>query len=108
MIPAPRSFQSSSPCPRCARYLGYVREIAQTWLDWTKLAPRVQQYQALISNDVAADTHKLYSNEAFAVNVTEDVTCRGFGEGALGLKNFADQRRAYLLDQIPRVQNPSR
>ena len=42
------------------RYLSYVREIAQKHMDWKTLGPRVQQYQALIAEDVKADTRKLY------------------------------------------------
>jgi hypothetical protein len=45
------------------RYLGYVRDIAEGWIDWNKLAPLVQQYQALIADDVKADTRKLDSYE---------------------------------------------
>jgi len=82
-----------------ARYLGYVREIASTWLDWSKLGPLAQRYHSLIAAEVKADTRKLVSTEDFARNLTEDPTGgRGPG-GRISLKNFADQRRAFLLKQ---------
>ncbi len=83
-----------------ARYLGYVREIAETWLDWKNLGPRVQQYQALIADAVKADTRKLSSFEAFEKGVAGDsVSGTGSGPGQVNsLKSFADQRRAYLLN----------
>ena len=81
------------------RYLGYVRAIAETWLDWNKLGPLAQQYQALIAEDVKTDTHKLYATDAFSKGVTEDNEEQGFRgpRRSLSLKSFADQRRAYLL-----------
>jgi spore coat protein CotH len=66
------------------RYLQYVREIATTWLDWATLEPLVRQYQALIADDVRADTKRLESFEAFQ-------------DGVGRLKVFADRRRAFLL-----------
>jgi len=80
-----------------ARYLANVHDMAQKWLDWNKLGPLAEQYQALIAADVAKDTHKLYSAESFKAGVMQDVTWKGFGDGTIGLKQFADQRRAYLL-----------
>jgi hypothetical protein len=66
------------------RYLGYVRDIAQRWMDWDYLGPHVEQYRALIAEEVAGDTRKLYSTEQFE-------------RGVEGLRAFLDQRRAYLL-----------
>jgi hypothetical protein len=68
------------------RYLSYVRDIAERWLDWKTLEPLVTKYQALIAADVKADNRKLFSTEAF----TSDVA---------GLKSFADRRRTFLLAQ---------
>ena len=81
------------------RYLGYVRDIADKWLDWSKLGPLAQQYQALIGEDVAKDTRKLDSTEAFMKGMTEDVATDGPGGRSIGLKNFAEQRRSYLLNR---------
>ena len=70
-----------------ARYLAYVRDIADTWLDWKTLGPIAHKYHALIAADVKADTRKLYSIEEFQTGL----------EGPGGIKSFADRRRAYLL-----------
>jgi hypothetical protein len=77
------------------RYLKHVGDIAEKWLDWNRLGPIVEKYRALIAEDVARDTRKLDSTEAFTAGIS----------GATGeqappantLKGFADQRRAYLL-----------
>jgi hypothetical protein len=66
------------------RYLAYVREIAERWLDWPTLEPLVAQYQALIAADLKADTRKL--------DTAED-----FHTGIAGLRRFVEQRRAFLL-----------
>lgn len=67
-----------------AKYLSYVREIATRWLDWNTLGPIAERYAALIRADVAADTKKVISTEAFESSLA-------------GLKTFADGRRAHLL-----------
>ena len=84
-----------------ARYLGYVRDIADKWLDWKTLGPIAEKYHALIADDIKADTRKLDSTEDFEKSLTENIPGRGFGPGGGGtisLKNFADQRRAFLLN----------
>ena len=70
------------------RYLATVRDIAQKWLDWQTLEPRVRQYQALIADAVKSDTRKLYSFEAFHDEVAGSDR---------SLKGFVDRRRTYLL-----------
>jgi hypothetical protein len=82
-----------------ARYLAYVREIADKWLDWENLGPMVQKYQALIAAEVAADTRKLEVTEAFFSGATNEVMkLEGFrGSPTISLKSFAEQRRAFLL-----------
>jgi hypothetical protein len=76
-----------------ARYLGYVRDIADRWLDWRTLEPMVRRYQALIADSVKADTKKLYSFEAFQSNV-------GSGDGSL--RSFVERRRAFLRENVRR------
>ena len=82
-----------------AHYLGYVREIAERWLDWKKIGPLAEQYQSLIAADVKTDTHKLDSFEAFTKGVKEDTEEEGFRgpRQRISLKSFVEQRRAYLL-----------
>lgn len=83
------------------RYLGYVRDIADKWLDWSKLGPIARQYQSLIADDVRDDTRKLDSINDFLRGVDDDIPGSGRpgpgGRGTIGLRNFAEQRRAYLL-----------
>ena len=71
-----------------ARYLAYVRDIAERWLDWRTLGPLATRYRAVIAADVRTDTKKLYTTEAFET-------------GENGVKAFADRRRAFLLGQKP-------
>jgi len=82
-----------------ARYLAHVRTLAEEWLDWKRLGPLATQYQALIADEVKADTRKLSSFEAFQRGVSDDVEQEGFRgpERMLSLKNFAEQRRTFLL-----------
>lgn len=92
------------------RYLAYIGDIAEKWLDWDRLGPLAQQCHDLIAADVRADTHKLDSTEAFEKGLLEDTRGEGFGpfgRGHIGLKNFADQRRAYLLNH-PAVKSATR
>ncbi len=99
-----------------ARYLGYVRQMAEEWLDWKKVGPLAEKYQALIADDVKKDTHKLESFEAFTAGVTAASAAapeanyepgpRGPGgppRAVISLKSFVEQRRAYLLN-LPEVK----
>ena len=83
-----------------ARYLGYVRDIAEKWLDWSRLGPIATQYQALIADEVKSDTRKLDSFEAFRQSLGSEAAQAGNSRGPGGagsIKRFAEQRRAYLL-----------
>jgi hypothetical protein len=71
-----------------ARYLSYVRDIAVRWLDWNKLEPMLKGYQALIAEDVKADTRKLYSAEAFSTALMGSEQ---------SLQSFIQKRREFLL-----------
>jgi spore coat protein CotH len=66
------------------RYLEYVRDIADRWMDWNTLSPIVAGYQRLIEADVKADGRKLYGFEGF---------------NPASLQRFFDQRRTFLLQQ---------
>ena len=70
------------------RYMAYVRDIAERWLDWQKLGPLAKRYQAVIADEVKLDTRKLYSTEAFETGLES-------GEGSL--RRFVEQRREFLL-----------
>ena len=87
--------RSPLPCGSRTRYLRYMADIADKWLDWARLGPRVERYQKLIAEDVARDTRKLDTTEAFTTGVYGQP-----GEAspaATTIKGFADQRRAALL-----------
>ena len=81
------------------KYLGYVRSIATEWLDWKKVGPIAERYQALIADDVKSDTRKLDSFEGFQRGLTENsVDSNGRGpRPSIGIRDFVEQRRAYLL-----------
>jgi hypothetical protein len=77
------------------RYLAYMGDIAENWLDWSKLGPLVERYQELIADDVARDSRKLDTTEAFTTGVygpSADAT-----PVATTIKGFVELRRAALL-----------
>jgi spore coat protein CotH len=67
------------------RYLGYVKDIAERWLDPEAMAPVLDGYRARIAEDVRTDTRKLYATEAFET-------------GYADLLRFMGERRTYLLE----------
>lgn len=90
-----------------ARYLGYVKQMAEEWLDWDKLGPLAAQLQTVIAEDVKKDTRKLYPFEAFTAGVDGAPVAPagggfrgpgGPGGAGMSLKSFAEQRRAFLLN----------
>ncbi len=87
-----------------ARYLAHVRTIAEDSLDWAKLGPVVAGYRRLIGKEIEADTRKLSSHAAFEA-LTADAPEAGEAprRGAMALRVFAEQRRAFLLSH-PEVQ----
>ena len=69
------------------RYLGYVRDIARTWLDWDLVGPLAAEYQSLIAADMKTDTRKLDAYEAFEAGVSS-------------LRTFMNRRRETLLQGV--------
>jgi hypothetical protein len=81
-----------------AKYLSYVKDMGDKWLAWEKLGPIAQQYHDLISKEVAADNRKLESTTAFENSLRNSKGgAPARGRESITLKDFADQRRAYLL-----------
>jgi hypothetical protein len=78
------------------RYLAYVGDIAEKWLDWNRLGPLVAKYQALIAPDVERDTRKHDTMDGFVngIHGPPDATTP---PPATTIRGFADQRRAALL-----------
>ncbi len=75
-----------------AKYLAYVRQLAQQSLDWQRLGVVVAQYRALIQDDVQQDTRRTDSPESFMRAVADD---------GGSLRTFIEQRREYLLSYRP-------
>jgi spore coat protein CotH len=77
-----------------AKYLGYVRQIAQKDLDWANLGPKIVRNRAVIEADVKRDTKKMSTFEDFDLG-----TANNPGEGAsvMPFRTVADGRRTYLL-----------
>jgi hypothetical protein len=94
------------------RYLGYVRDVAENWLDWERIEPMLAGYRSLIADVVAADSHKLYSTSEFELGFAGGSDARasssyGFGgPPGLTLKAFVDQRQAFLLDWLDTNAGP--
>lgn len=84
-----------------ARYLGYVRDIAEKWLDWNKLGPVAESYQQMIADELKADTRKDSSYEAFIAGISGETAQAPGGPAGMrrsgSLKSFVEQRRAFLL-----------
>jgi len=76
-----------------ARYLTYVRAIAEKWFDWKRLGPLAERYQALIDAEVKSDTRKLDAYEDFAADHPRT-------HGAF--RSYVERRRAYLLAYSPK------
>jgi hypothetical protein len=74
------------------RYLQYVGDIAERWLDWNRLGPLVERYRTLIDADVARDTRKLTTTALFRGAVGADSSA-----APSTLRGFAAARRAALL-----------
>jgi hypothetical protein len=76
------------------RYLAYIGDIAEKWLDWSRLGPMVDGYYKLIADDVARDTRKHDSEEAFHQGIF------GIPDSSAvptTIKGFAELRRAAIL-----------
>jgi len=93
-----------------ARYMGYLRDIAEKWLRWEKIGPLAEKYQGLIAEDVMTDERKLYSNNAFRNGLTQDGSGGGWGpisSPSISIKSFVEKRRAYLLS-YPEIQQTTK
>ncbi len=77
------------------KYLGYVRDIATKWLDWNAIVPTVSAAHALIADEVRRDTRKLYDTPGFETAIAATSN---------SLKDFFDERRAYLLSATSVLQ----
>ena len=86
------------------RYVEILRQIAQEDLDWNNLGPIVSQLRESLADQVRLDSRKLSRTEDFFSATSETDATQApeprAGRGAVGgnsLKQFAQQRREYLL-----------
>jgi hypothetical protein len=84
------------------RYLGYIRDINNKWMNWERFGALAMKFQALIADDVKHDEHKLYTTDAFNSSLTVDVGGGGgmFGPTGTSLKTFVEQRHAFLASAV--------
>ena len=78
-----------------ASYLTYVREIAERSFDWEHVGPVIARHRKLIESEVAADTRKLDTLEAFQQMTSDDTSD---AVGGRSLRSFFEQRREFLLN----------
>lgn len=103
------------------QYLNYVREIADKYLNWEWLGPRVETYGNLIGPYLEKDTKKLTAYADFVASIAEEIpdrqanndaddqgkgdekagTPRGPGGPRMTLREFAEARRKFLLEYKP-------
>ncbi len=76
------------------RYLKYVYEVAEKGLNWQTLGPVVEGHRERGQEWVRIDSRKLSSNESYDGGTSLQTTNQG---REMSLKQFADQRRAYLM-----------
>ena len=77
-----------------ARYLAHVRTILDDWFEWEHLEPVIAGYRALIGDEIRKDVRKLYGTEDYEKGVLETVN----NGGVLGIKEFVDKRREFLVN----------
>ncbi|MCA8976276.1 MAG: CotH kinase family protein, partial [Planctomycetes bacterium] len=81
------------------RYKAHLKAVIDHTFNPTHLTPLVQQWHAMIYNDVVADTKKVYTTAAFQQNLNSPVTIQGGGPGNTtvpGLVPFIQGRYSYL------------
>lgn len=83
-----------------ARYLEYVRKVADEGLSWKNLGPVVAQYRELLTREVESETHTMMPLAAFAAAVADAPPQKGAGpmRPGVSLRTFADGRRDYILN----------
>lgn len=79
------------------RYKAHIRHIVDTTFNDAHLVPLVNQWHALIYNDVIADTKKIYTTAQFQQNLTTQLSVTQAGGGTIpGLLPFITARYNFL------------
>ncbi len=83
-----------------ARYLSYVREIADNWLNWQRLGPLAKAAQATITEDVKRETHNPTGYIRFVQDLDQDTAATNGrtrdSTVAPNLKTFIEERRVFI------------
>jgi hypothetical protein len=93
-----------------ARYLHYLRQIATQDLNWNQIRPLVERHRALLEREIAADTRKLDTLEAFEQALGLSASAAGGPQqdprvrGPMSIREFVEKRSAYLLS-LPAVRD---
>ena len=87
-----------------ARYRHHLKTITEEWITWDKIGPLVDEYAALIRDEVKKDVRKHSSLEAFEKGLLK--TSSDGRRTKLGLKPFTAGRREFLLTH-PEVNLPA-
>ena len=76
------------------RYFSHYRSVFEDTVNWNTLGPIVARYHGMIAADVAADTKKIYTTQAFTDNLTLSVSTP---TGTVpGLRTLIDARYNFL------------
>lgn len=86
-----------------AKYLEYVRQIAEKSLAWDHVQPVIARHRRLIESEVAVDTKKLYSQEQFEHSTSLQAAKEKVDQA---LRTFFSKRRDFLLKYRPSQAKP--
>ena len=81
------------------QYLQNIRTLGEQ-LKWENIGPTVEQHRELISKEVAMDTRKLMTTEAFETATSSEKP----EKGSTSLRAFLDQRSEFLLNYEPKTE----
>lgn len=83
------------------RYLAHLRTMLNGGFDWTgEMEDQILAYKAMIQAEVLADDKKIYSDQDFLDNFTQNVVISDGAGGTMtapGLQLFVEGRRSFLL-----------
>ena len=68
------------------RYLAYVGDIAEKWLDWERLGPVVEKHRALIREYVATETRKPDVSRVYHRRLRRGSWCTAVGKNNQGFR----------------------
>jgi spore coat protein CotH len=83
------------------KYLRNVKQIAEQDLDYKKLGHFIRDYVTLVDAEVAADTKKLSTTDAFKAAVASETATMPMASGRasrMSLRTFLEARQKYLLE----------